>query len=122
MPEAVLYDWLSCILLEPAAPTDHTARVIHAEIELLEEDEDIRDWLDSEVYQTLYPPQENRLNPPSFKQAGLFVFAPKTDSGKRLLKTLVSFCQSYDQWQFSRWLHHVNASDFSGALGEFNEP
>lgn len=44
-------------------------------------------------------------------QAQTFV-APVSPSGQRLLTTLEEYCDSYDQWQFSRWLHVINASDF----------
>ena len=40
-------------------------------------------------------------------------------SGKVLLKSLTSYCVSYDHWQFSRWLHNLRASDF-GQIREGN--
>jgi hypothetical protein len=40
-------------------------------------------------------------------------FVGRSPSGERLLHSLRAFCASYDQWQFSRWLHAVRASDFS---------
>lgn len=36
-----------------------------------------------------------------------------SDSGERLLKTLYHYCDSYDRWQFSRWLHQVQPSQFT---------
>ncbi len=38
---------------------------------------------------------------------------PASASGSRLLRTLEDYCDSYDHWQFGRFLHQVNASDFS---------
>ena len=105
MPEAVLYDWLSTILLEPAAPQDHVAQIIHTEISLLDEDTIEEIVEDPQAMELL-----TQLNGPF--SHGLFAFVPKSGSGERLLNALISFCRSYDQWQFSRWLHHVNASDF----------
>lgn len=106
-PEAVLHDWLSGILLEPAAPYDHVANVIHTEIQIVEDDVEGMDALDIE------PMDFQPVTSPPIEQ-GLFVFMPKSTSGERLLNSLVQFCKSYEHWQFSRWLHHVNASDFCG--------
>jgi hypothetical protein len=39
-------------------------------------------------------------------------FHARTITGQRLLDTLCEFCDSYEQWLFNRWLHHVKASDF----------
>ena len=39
-------------------------------------------------------------------------FHPRSASGQRLLKSLYKYCRSYDNWQYTRWLHHVQASDF----------
>ena len=41
-----------------------------------------------------------------------WMFIPNSHTGKTLLKSLLDYCQSYDHWQFSRWLHRVQASDF----------
>jgi hypothetical protein len=40
------------------------------------------------------------------------VFFGKSPTGETLLKTLEEYCKSYEHWQFSRWLHHLRASDF----------
>lgn len=40
---------------------------------------------------------------------------PITDSGRRLLDTLEHYCDSYDHWQFSRWLHVLEPGDFETA-------
>ncbi len=39
-------------------------------------------------------------------------FAGRSASGNRLLDSLYGYCKSYESWQFSRWLHHLRASDF----------
>lgn len=39
-------------------------------------------------------------------------FTGRSASGNRLLDSLYSYCKSYESWQFSRWLHHIRASDF----------
>lgn len=41
--------------------------------------------------------------------------APVSESGQRLLDTLEHYCDSYDHWQFSRWLHVVEPGDFETA-------
>lgn len=41
------------------------------------------------------------------------VFEGLSKHGDRLLKSLYDYCQSYEDWQFRRWLHRVKASDFS---------
>jgi hypothetical protein len=38
--------------------------------------------------------------------------AATSDSGQRLLTTLRHYADSYDQWQFARWMHTTQASDF----------
>lgn len=43
---------------------------------------------------------------------GYPAFEGKTNTGCQLLESLFSFCRSYDHWQFSRWLHERQASDF----------
>jgi hypothetical protein len=47
-----------------------------------------------------------------------FVFRGTSESGKRLLKSLYEYCQSYDQQRWARWVHKLKASDFSGRLFE----
>lgn len=88
-PEKVLFEWLMRILLVPPAPNDPNdmvARVIHAEIALIECD-------------------------------GHTGFEGKSDTGCQLLKSLTEYCRSFDHWQFSRWVHEVQASDFSRKFG-----
>jgi hypothetical protein len=41
-----------------------------------------------------------------------WLFIPNSSTGKALLKSLLEYCRSYDHWQFSKWLHQVQASDF----------
>ncbi len=42
-------------------------------------------------------------------------FVGRSETGASLLEALYSYCKSYDNWQFSRWLHHLQASDFPRA-------
>jgi hypothetical protein len=44
-------------------------------------------------------------------------FEGRTDTGSQLLQSLYQFCRSYDHWQFTRWVHDVQASDFSQKYG-----
>ncbi len=43
-------------------------------------------------------------------------FMPRSRSGESLLKTLYYYCESYEQWQFNRWLHHVKPHYFNRQL------
>lgn len=47
------------------------------------------------------------------KGAGHTALLPQSTSGERLLKSLYLYCDSFEQWQFSRWLHAVKAHQFS---------
>ncbi|MDH4379191.1 MAG: hypothetical protein QE263_04725 [Vampirovibrionales bacterium] len=42
--------------------------------------------------------------------------AATSDSGQRLWTTLQHYADSYDQWQFARWMHTTQASDFVQTL------
>jgi hypothetical protein len=85
-PEKVLFEWLMRTLLVPPAPDDMVARVVHAEIALI----------DCE---------------------GHFAFEAKSNTGRELLKSLTQYCRSFDHWQFTRWVHEVQASDFNRKFG-----
>lgn len=85
-PEKILLEWLTGILLMPPSPEDQVARVLHAEIDLLE-------------------------------HRGHRYFEGKSSTGHSLLKSLTQYCRSYDHWQFSRWVHDVQASDFARQYG-----
>ncbi len=50
-------------------------------------------------------------------RGGQFVFLARSPSGKTMLKALYRYCDSYEQWQFSRWLHHVKATAFNRSSG-----
>ncbi len=52
------------------------------------------------------------------KKTVTYVFRGTSDSGKRLLKSLYEYCQSYDQQRWARWVHNLKASDFSDKLFE----
>lgn len=40
------------------------------------------------------------------------VFAGKSPSGSTLLASLYDYCQSYENWQYRRWLHTVKPTQF----------
>ena len=88
-PERVLYQWLFLMLCLPPDPNDQVSKVIHTEIEMIWHGDD-----DNETYVT---------------------FEGRSSTGKQLLKSLVDYCRSYDHWQFTKWLHHVQASDFQAS-------
>lgn len=39
-------------------------------------------------------------------------FSGRSHTGEQLLKALYTYCRSYDNWRFARWLHDIRASDF----------
>lgn len=54
---------------------------------------------------------------PRYVQGGgkdAYVFKGKSESGKRLIKSLYEYCCSYEQQKWARWVHGVKASDFNG--------
>jgi hypothetical protein len=85
--EVILYEWLADILSRPPLAGDHVAQVIHTEVAMAEP---IR-----------------RTDPLEAHH-----FEGRSQSGRKLLEALLSYCKSYERWQFSRWLHHLRASDF----------
>jgi hypothetical protein len=54
-----------------------------------------------------------RKSPPdSLPDYSAYTFKGTSSSGKRLLKSLYEYCQSYDQQKWSRFVHKLKASDF----------
>jgi len=43
---------------------------------------------------------------------GLFMIVGKSNSGTVLLESLYNFALSYEQQNFTRWIHNLKASDF----------
>ncbi len=68
--------------LTEANPQDHVTKVIQTELKLL------------------HLPQH---------QLG---YIAKSPTGQTLLKSLYQYCDSYEQWQFSRWLHELKPQSF----------
>jgi len=48
------------------------------------------------------------------------VFKGTSKSGRRLLKSLYEYCQSYEQQKWARYIHNLKASDFRA--GELRDP
>ena len=44
---------------------------------------------------------------------GLYLLVGKSPTGKNLLEALYNFALSYEQHNFSKWVHDIKASDFS---------
>jgi hypothetical protein len=83
--DKILANWLRVQLQQPVVFHNPVIHVLHREIE----------WI-------------------SKTEAGsdLHCFVAKSSTGAVLLKTLLGYCQSYEQWQLARWLHTLKASDF----------
>lgn len=45
-------------------------------------------------------------------QKGNIAFRPKSETGNILLQSLYRYCDSYEHWQFSRWLHELKPHEF----------
>lgn len=97
--EAVLQDWILGYLRAPLDPTDQVSRVLHTEIGYLDPALSVES-----------PPEESQHYPE--QNAPYQGFFGKSYSGQILLESLFEYCKSYENWQFSRWLHHLRASDF----------
>ncbi len=39
-------------------------------------------------------------------------FIGRSKTGETLLKSLYLYCESFERWQFSRWLHHLKPHHF----------
>lgn len=75
------------------------------------------------VAQKLSKPPENNVDKVLQKEIalfrnrkGIFLLFGRSDSGRMLLESLHEFALSYDSHRFSKWVHNVKASDFSGRL------
>jgi hypothetical protein len=54
-------------------------------------------------------------------QAHKLVLRGNSKSGRRLLKSLLEYCQSYEQQKWARYVHHLKASHFrAGELHDSN--
>ncbi len=89
-PEKLLFSWLTAQLSFPPVRENET-------------DDKVSKILHTEIAMT-------DIN-------GHVAFEGKTDTGIMLLNSLYQFCRSYDHWQFSKWLHEINASDFHPQTG-----
>lgn len=41
------------------------------------------------------------------------IFAGRSDTGHTLLRSLYLYCDSFERWQFGRWLHSVKPHSFT---------
>lgn len=41
------------------------------------------------------------------------IIVPRSKTGELLLRSLYMYCESYERWQFSRWLHHIKPNNFN---------
>jgi hypothetical protein len=44
---------------------------------------------------------------------GHAIFLAKSDTGETLLNSLYMYCDSYENWQFGRWLHEIKPHRFN---------
>lgn len=64
---------------------------------------------------------QNPRNAASTEQEGRqLAFTGTSKSGRRLLKSLYEYCQSYEQQKWARYIHNLKASDFRA--GELRDP
>lgn len=57
---------------------------------------------------------------PSKQEGQQLCFRGTSKSGRRLLKSLYEYCQSYEQQKWARYIHNLKASDFRA--GELSDP
>ncbi len=99
----VLAQWLWKRLSTP--PANNVDKVLHCEMAICQA---------GEPSKGISPSSEIGAG----KKTVTYVFRGTSDSGKRLLKSLYEYCQSYDQQRWARWVHNLKASDFSDKLFE----
>ena len=98
----VLAQWLWKRLSAP--PLTNVDRVLHCEMAICQAADSKKGTIPLDVH--------------GDKKAVTYVFRGTSDSGKRLLRSLYEYCQSYDQQRWARWVHNLKASDFSDKLFE----
>jgi hypothetical protein len=105
----VLARWLWERLNTP--PISNVDSVIHSEISLCRQDTS-EDDLDPDELCIFKKDDEN------CEVDTAYVFRGKSVSGDRLLHSLKTYGQSYEQQKWSRWVHKIKASDFSFKTSE----
>ena len=98
----VLAQWLWQRLSAP--PTTNVDRVLHCEMAICQAATGKKGAIPADIE--------------GGKKTVTYVFRGTSDSGKRLLRSLYEYCQSYDQQRWARWVHNLKASDFSDKLFE----
>lgn len=107
----VLSRWLWEKLSTP--PQCNVDQVIHCEIHICRKElaEEVFEEGDEMTACDIFIPQiENEI----YEADASFVFKGSSKSGQRLLNSLKSYGQSYEQQKWARWIHNIKASDFSG--------
>ena len=139
----VLAQWLWRHLSTP--PTTNVDKVLHCEMTIREIKSSKREMQEGDNSgqgkgqnsgstfnqtpgQSSRPNSQQNLNPGSNQQSEQnsrpsekpqktsYVFCGTSSSGRRLLKSLYEYCQSYEQQRFARFIHTIKASDFSEEL------
>ena len=104
----VLARWLWEILSAP--PETQVDRVIHTEIILCRGPLETEEKVDR--LQLVYPAEFDIEND-SDSTPDPYIFCGSSRSGRKLLKSLKLYSQSYEQQKLARWLHELKASDFA---------
>jgi hypothetical protein len=94
----VLAQWL--IERLSSAPRNNVDRVVHCEMAMLKTGK-------NSVEQRLRDVVKQPVD------LSAYTFKGKSDSGKRLLRSLYEYCLSYDSQKWSRFVHNLKASDFN---------
>lgn len=104
----VLSRWLWEKLSMP--PQCNVDRVIRCEIIICRKEEPAEGEDTTTECDIFIPQIENDL----YEADASFVFKGSSKSGERLLNSLKTYGQSYEQQKWARWIHNIKASDFSG--------
>jgi hypothetical protein len=103
----VLSRWLWEKLSMP--PQCNVDQVIHCEIIICrQEPSETGEATECDIF----IPQIENENDHEHEDAS-FVFKGNSKSGERLLNSLRTYGQSYEQQKWARWIHNIKASDFS---------
>ena len=105
-PQLILHRWLLAMLVEPPADDPCLKPADSVPIEDTEDTgtETIPDTVVKKVLQTEFNLHYVDDYP---------IITAASASGQRLLSSLQWYCDSYEQWQFRRWLHQAQVNSFT---------
>jgi len=110
-PEAVLHDWLDQQLVAWFPQPLSAGRWQHKGFRAAT----LEKAFDAAAIQAHHVAQVIQVEMAAVDFEGERWFVGVSPTGEKLLQALYHYCGSYDHWQFARWVHEVQASDFADA-------